>query len=118
MQKKKPMRETDKLVFQIALCTITPFDSIKSMEAKIRTTVHNNALRNGTSPLAILRDMWTNLTSGHAHRRMNEMIAKGYMEPLSFDEFDARKELYKTFQYRARHLEQTKAKARAEGLIK
>lgn len=121
MKKKKTtkpkVREADRLILNIALCTRCPDETLKEAMHNVRIRLRPSSLQNHKSELEILRDMWKQLVTGTAWRWMNEMIANDYMRPLTPKEFDDRKAILKVFQYRARHLEKTKELARKEGIL-
>lgn len=120
MKKTKPkpkMRETDRLILNIALCTRCPDETLKEAMHNVRIRLRPSSLQNHKSELEILRDMWKQLSTGGAWKWMNEMIENGYMRPLTFKEFDERRAILKVFQYRARNLEKTKEEARKAGLL-
>lgn len=117
MKRKPKMRETDRLIRNIALCTLKPGEKLKDAEADVRSRVERSRLETGRSELVVARDIWHQLTHGGAHYWVNQMIANGHVRPLSYEEFDAHKACMKVFQSRARHFEKAKAKAREEGIL-
>lgn len=120
MKKRKPktkVRETDRLIRNIALCTLKPGETLKDAEKDVRGRVAVSRAQTGRSEVVVLRDIWHQLTTGGAHYWVNQMIANKHVRPLSFEEFDVHKEVFKTFRKRARNLEKTKAAARKEGIL-
>jgi hypothetical protein len=115
---KPKMTEKDRLVRAIALCTMCPDESFEQAVKHVYKNLNLAAMQNRKTPLEILRDMWKQLLTGTPWRRTNEMIANGYMRPLTIDEFEAHKEVLRTFQRRARHYDRTLAEAKEKGIIK
>lgn len=102
------MRESDRLIRNIALCTLCPGERLKEAEKTVRRKLHLSKLQNGKSELVILRDMWQQLKEGKAWATTNKMIANGHLRPMTPDEFDAHKEVLRVFQRRARQWDKTR----------
>lgn len=113
MSKKpqKKMREKDRLVRNIAICIRREGESQADAEKAVRKQLRLSSLQNHCTETEVLRGMWGKLKSGTAFQRLNEMISKEYMRPLSFAEFDRRKEILRGFQKKARHWNKTRAEA-------
>lgn len=116
-KRKTKIRETDRLIRNIALCTLMPGEALKDAEKEVRGRAALSRAQTGRSEVEVLRDIWHQLTTGGAHYWVNQMIANKHVRPLSFDEFDAHKEVFKEYRKRARNLEKTKAAARKEGIL-
>lgn len=102
------MRETDRLIRNIALCTLCPGERLKDAEKAVRRKLHLSVLQNGKSELVILREMWQQLKAGRAWSTMNTMIKNGHIRPMNHDEFDAHMEVLRTYQKRARQWNKTR----------
>ena len=109
--RKPKMRETDRLIRNIAICTLCPGESLKDAEKAVRSKLHLSKLQNGKPEVVILREMWQQLKTGTAHMRMNQMIKNEYITAHSFDDFDRKKAVLKVFQSRARHWKRTRKEA-------
>lgn len=116
-KRKTGPRETDRLIRNIAICTRCPDETLKEAEAEVRSKLQISSQQNGKPIIVILREMWQELTTGSAHKRLNEMIAKGYMRPLTFNEFDRHKEVLRNMQKRAKHWDKTREEAKVTGLL-
>lgn len=104
--KHKPPRETDRLINLIAQCMFSPEHgpSIHEWEKRIRNNLRLSADRDTLSEVQILRRMWHDLKTGQARRDLNRMISKGYIRPLSTDDFDLHKDILKEAIINARNL--------------
>lgn len=102
------MRETDRLIHNIALVVRDENESLHSLEKYIRDKVEGAARYHNKTQLEMAREMWTMLKGRNAHRKLNEWIRKGYLDPMTHAEFDAHKEVLKRFQRNIRHLQELK----------
>lgn len=118
MKKRRPkIRESERLILNIALCTMGPHETLKQAMHNVRVRLPLSKAQNHKSEVETLREMWAQLREGKPWATMNKMIANGYMRPLTPDEFDDRKRVLAIMQKKARNLEETKALARKEGIL-
>lgn len=115
--KKTKMRETDRLIRNIALCTLCPNESLKDAEKAVRKNLQLSALQNHKPILVILREMWQELKGGAPHKVMNRMIKEDRINVRGFADFDRKKAVLKTFQSRAKKWNATREAAKEQGLI-
>lgn len=108
-QRKPKMRETDRLIHNIALCLSSNTKSVKNTERYIREDLHVYVLQSGKSEVELLREMLDDLKKGRAHQTMNRMVECGIIPSnLSNEEFEMRKGILRNFQRRSRHIQKTK----------
>lgn len=102
------MRESDRLIRNIALCTLCPGEKLKDAEKAVRRNAHLGRLQNGKSEVEVLREMWQQLKEGKAWATTNQMIKAGHYSPMSPKEFDEHMDVLRTFQKRARQWDKTR----------
>jgi hypothetical protein len=114
---KTKMRETDRLIRNIAICTMCPDETLKSAEMNVRRRLHLSSLQNHKPIVVILREMWQELKKGKPHRTLNQMIKEDRINVHGFNDFDRKKAILKTFQTRAKKWNATREAAKEQGLI-
>lgn len=100
--RKPKMREADRLVRNIAMIMLEIAPTQAEREKAVRKNLHLASLQNQKPEVQLLREMLAKLKAGRPHVQMNDMIAKGYLRPQTFDGFDRRKELLRTWVKRAK----------------
>lgn len=104
------MRETDRLIRNIALCVHKEGLSLKAVEKEIRETAMLSAKVHNTTVLDAARMMWGNLKGYNARKKMNQWTKDGYFDKMSIKDFDWHKDILERFQRNTRHLEELKNK--------
>jgi hypothetical protein len=102
------VREADQIIQRVAVCTLCSSEGLAAAERAVRAKIRLSSLQNFKPEVVILREMWQELLNGKAHRVMNKMIKEERIVADSFEDFDRKKEVLRTFQRRARHWQKTK----------
>lgn len=106
------IRETDRLIRNIAIVVRNGDESLKELEKYIRNKIDTASKVHNKSHLEMAREMWSMLKGRNAHGKLNEWIRKGYLDAMSYEEFDEHKKVLKRFQKNIRHLQELKKEIR------
>lgn len=101
------MRETDRLIHNIALCVQKPNEGLHNAEKEVRAILERSSREHNIPLLFVARDIWQMLKESKPRKTVNKWC-KDRLGKLSFAEFDYHIEIMKRYQKNARNLQRIK----------
>jgi hypothetical protein len=114
---KTKMRETYRLIRNIALCVMKDGEPLKEAEKAVRKNLLLSSRQNAKPIVVILREMWNDLKDGSPHKVMSRMVKEDYVSSESIDDFERKKAVLKNYQTKAKRWNTTREAAKQKGLI-
>lgn len=101
------MRETDRLIHNLAICVQKPKEPLKEAEKDVRSILEASARKHNMTLLEVARGMWQLFKEAKPRKTVNKWC-KERLGKLSIAEFDYHVDILKRYQKNARNFQKVK----------